>query len=53
MSACASCSFRVLYLFRLPLLRLHRGRWSSTLSRLSMFTMTCLGAAEDNRPVPE
>lgn len=25
----------------------------STLIRLVMLTMTCLGAAEDNRPVPE
>lgn len=44
--------FQVLYLFRLPLLRLHQVD-VLTLSRLSMFTMTCLGAAEDNRPVPE
>lgn len=52
MSACASCSFRFCISSVCPSFDFIRSM-VLTLSRLSMFTMTCLGAAEDNRPVPE
>ena len=44
--------FQVLYLFRLPLLRLHQVDGPDTEQALYVHD-DLLGAAEDNRPVPE
>ena len=45
--------FQVLYLFRLPLLRLHQVDGPDTEQALYVHDDLVYGAAEDNRPVPE